>query len=316
MGLEVKLMGADGAVQTIKTDAQGDFCFAAADGYYLLDATPAMGSWSVPTSSQALNLPKVIAAGENIDVVAFGDSIAVTYLPGNEISDPNDPNLFPNILESYLDQIAESSSSNIAVSGSKSVEWLEGSAYFEARLRPLLANADVVVFTLGGNDLEDFFLANSNDANALLRGIIPEVQKIERNVRAIVDSIRLANPDVDIIWQIYPNYGKLSGWMQLAGSFASDLPQALSTLLSDIRRRMANYNGLLVWDIFGATSGEDINPLFVDLLHPNAQGHVRYAKELFYVLGGVEVRGGFVVDAAAKASRPQPKSHNIGFHQE
>ena len=322
---------------TTTTDDTGTFCFdGLADGTYVLDAMPATGSWSVSSASQGTRLPRAIGEGQ-IDLVVFGDSIPVTYdtdsLPE---ADPDASSvLFPALLQQKLEKLVPNdqvTSRNIAISGSNSSQWLPGSVNYNTKLKPLLAQADVVVFTLGGNDLLEFYqtlgVVTQDQLSNVLARFDAEVARIRANIKLLVDGIRGDNPNVDIVWQLYPNYATSDTWKVLIEQSAPGLAQLVATTLgsklSGIRTDLAHYNGLMIWDMFEATAGEDISGLLADFLHANPRGHERYARELFYVLGGVEVRGGqVVVEERKRLSNPEenlrqviPKIHWIGLHDE
>ena len=84
--------------------------------------------------------------------MTFGDSVPVV----------GDAPMFPDRLATLIGDLAEVDSRNIAVGGTLSTDWVPGSNYFENRLRPNIADADVIVISVGGNDI-----TSSLDASAL-----------------------------------------------------------------------------------------------------------------------------------------------------
>ena len=85
----------------------------------------------------------LVQGGERI--VFIGDSLAVE-------APPNYPELLP---EALGDRAPGVTTINLAEPGTTAADWSPGSPLFAERLLPELASADLVVVTLGGNDLQE-----------------------------------------------------------------------------------------------------------------------------------------------------------------
>lgn len=276
---EVWLRGADLSWKTSSCE-DGAFGFdAPPNGAYLLDVERDEG-WISTSSSHGASFQRAVARGE-VKVVAFGDSIPA-YGPTP---------WFPERFGRIVSALAEVEVVNVAAPGSRSYEWLPGTSFYDSRLKPHIADADVLVFSLGGNDLYAF--ANADLSAANIQETYDEfellVEEIKDNIRAIVSDVRAQNPDVDIVWLLYPNYASTDQWAALAGDVISIVDRLLKRTLVNIREDLAHHEGLLLWDIFGATLELDLDGYLIDPLHLNERGHELYARELFKVLGGVLV---------------------------
>ncbi len=279
-GLEVGLTMGDGTRYGALTCDDGTFRFP--------DASGEIGLLQLPSDTcTSANCPTGFAraaARGPVKVVTFGDSIpAFGPKPW-----------FPERLKTLAAPVAEIENTNVAVPGSTSVEWLPGTRYFTNRIEAHL-DADVWVFSIGGNDLQEFAggfsMGGTQEEFAdQLAKLNPLIDEIIANIRAIAAEIRTLDPDADIVWVVYPNYGTTEYWKQIAGpDFEAVIETGVGNILARVRRQLAGESGLHVVDILGATADSDLDSLLVDPLHLNEDGHEFYARELFVTLGGVIV---------------------------
>lgn len=278
----VNLIGADGVVETT-TCADGAFGFGQLeDGNYVIEPIADEG-WITTSGSMGQRFAEATREGE-LKIVVFGDSIPA-YGPKP---------WWPSRLADMTSELAETDLVNVAVPGSRSFEWLPGTGYYNNRLATELGGADLIVFSLGGNDLYE--LANMDFNSIGIDKALPlfeeTVDKIIANLKTIITQIRVVNPDADIVWLLYPNYATTNQWRMLAGDLVDAIQPILKKELIAIRRRLAHYEGLMIWDIYSATKDVDIDMFLIDPLHLNNLGHDFYARELFKMLGGVVVEQG------------------------
>jgi lysophospholipase L1-like esterase len=272
--------------RTTTTDADGRFFFdGLAPGLHLV--LPEGPAGSRCTSN---NLSRRMAAAldrGSMTILTFGDSVP-HWGPTP---------WFPARLATLLAPLIPVTDINLARPGSTSREWLpSGGRYFET-LTPHLAAAEVIVFSLGGNDLtealSDVLGADPQDIFAnldtYLARVEAEIDAVEANLRAIIAAITAQNGDADLVWFVYPNYAWNDHWSPFLGDYAELARALLAERLEDIRFRMSRVDGLLLADMYGALAGPDVAPLMVDELHLNEAGHARYAREVLSLLGGVEV---------------------------
>jgi lysophospholipase L1-like esterase len=283
-GLQISLLTPGAPTRTASTDTLGMAVFDALEaGRHMLLA--ADGPEETCTSN---NMPRRFADAMlegQVTVVSFGDSVP-HWGPTP---------WFPARLEAILDEFVDAEDVNIAVPGSTSVDWLPGGAHF-GRLSAAVEDADLAVFSLGGNDVT-FYLSDfvEVDPAELLENIDyylglldAKIAEIADNLKAIIASVRAVNPDIDIVWFIYPNYAWNDYWAPYLGEWAPFVRPLLDERLDTIRFLMSRSDVMLA-DMHAAIPGEEVAGLMVDELHLNAAGHARYAEELFLLLGGITV---------------------------
>ena len=281
--LVVSLLGADGAeVATTTTCADGTYAFADLEpGVYV--AEPALSPGAECTSRNcARRFPKAVREG-HVSIVTIGDSVPVT----------GDAPFFPTKLATLLDGVAVIDSENIAVGGTTSHHWLPSTSLFENALTPRLAEADVLIISLGGNDLMAYvsgFFQNPElleDLDAAIAGAKDEVLAIMERILVIVAAVQSINPDLDIVYCLYPNYGQAvdtSPW----GLVDTFLGTEVMLDILDLARDIVPYGpGMQLADLYGAFEDLPLDDYLFDPLHFNAEGHTVYAETLFQVLGGV-----------------------------
>ena len=278
-GITVRLLEGD-AERSTETCADGRFSFGALpDGAYLLDpdlpaARPAT------TTNRAPHFAAAVRDGA-VRIVSLGDSIPV-YSPARP---------FPDRLASLIEPLAAVDSVNVAVAGSTSDQWLVG-GYHHQRVADNVPDADVVVISLGGNDILDYFgwiPATMEEAMALLEGLPAVIEQVQQNVLALIADVRERAPQADVVYCIYPNYAGSAYFMAYAGQYSGLVDLALPNLLRAMRARFAAVEGIVLADIWGATQGTDITHLLIDPLHLSDQGADLYAEQILLALGGALV---------------------------
>ena len=224
------------------------------------------------------NLWAAVEAGDPVHILAIGDSLPV------QGAQPT----FPLRLADRLSPLVDTTVDNAAVSGSTSTQWLPGGAYWTSNVEPGLANADIVLISIGGND----FLNLAASANI---GNIPQVLadaeallvEVVDNVRTIAAEIHEVRPEADVVFTLYVDYSQsnISPW-----DLVSLLPAGtIYDLLADARSMMPPEDEVVVVDVLEPSTMLDVplDDLLVDPLHFSDAGHDFYADEIFATLGGV-----------------------------
>ena len=269
------LLGED-SEQVEESCADGSYAFNDLDdGVYVLRPDPVDGDClqkNCPT-----RFPEAIAEGK-VKIVTMGDSVPVV----------GDGTVFPKRVKTLFSSLATIKNKNIAVSGSLSTQWLPGTSYFENRLAPELEDADVVVMSIGGNDILNSLgvdaLADPEATVEKVRGLI---QDISENVLTTSDAIQEINPDLDVLYCLYVNYGaaSISPW-NIVNAVAPE--GSLEELMSGARETIGSDENIILVDLFGASLELDnLDDYLYDALHFNDRGHTFYAEEVFKALGGV-----------------------------
>jgi len=280
--VHVSLTNEEGTQLGGLTCEDGRFSFSAlADGYYLLSVgLPA----KVPCTSanRPLRLPAAVAEGEVV-LVTIGDSIPT--------SGGHPP--FPTLLAGFLGHLATVDNRNRSSPGTHTEHWLPGQGHFESKALPELADADVVIVSLGGNDLNSLLpQAGGGDIGEILAALdkLPEqVQEIIDNIKVVLAEIRSAAPDADIVYCVYLNYANSDTWKAFAGQYSGMIISGMSNLLSTMREELSAVPGVTIADVYGAVGNDPIDEYLADAVHLSDAGHLLYAEQVFLALGGARV---------------------------
>ncbi|MCZ7582402.1 MAG: GDSL-type esterase/lipase family protein [Deltaproteobacteria bacterium] len=285
-GVDVALLGFESERTTV-TSASGRFAFAdVGDGRYLLDVD-VPDTYRATSTNHPRRMMDAVRSG-HVKIVAVGDSIGATG------SDP-----YPERLGAILDTIVETEVVNLHVGGSASWDWLPGSSrgYFENRLLPELADADLVTITVGGNDL-DIYLPPGGppyDPLEIFMNFLDNPQYVVEVIPRVVDlveAIQSANPDCDVLYAVYPNFANSSYIAPYVGDLADFASWVLDLALRLVRGIVGATDGVLLADMLAAHDGEWLDDYLIDEVHPSDLGSQVYAEVMFRALGGVTVREG------------------------
>lgn len=288
-GVALRLLGSELELESCPL---GDYVFPAPSGLYVVAPEAHEGDCS--QRNCATRFPNAIEEGL-VKIVTLGDSVPVQGAAET----------FPDRVAELVSALADVEEVNLAVSGTQSSDWIPGGTQFE-QVRDELVDADVVLVSLGGNDVLNFAsTADLSDLAALLTGAQATVDQVATNVRDIAAEIRVANPDADVVFCLYPDYSQATGtppWSDLG--FLP--PGVVSSLLVRARDSFAPEDDIVLVDLFGLTPELPIalDDYLADALHFNDVGHDLYAHEIFRALGGV------IVGPSPLASQPVPPGDN------
>ena len=209
---------------------------------------------------------------------------------------------FPTRLKTLLDPLVTVDNRNVAVSGSTSPQWLPGTGNFQQVLAPHIPDADVLLISVGGNDIMGYagellpgILGGSLDAEGAVEEAKILVAGIAENIRSIAAAVREINPDVDVAYLLYPNYGQAVNtmpWSMVPGFLGDD---AMVQILEAARSAIQEDDAIILVDMYGRAEGLPLDDYLKesggqkDPLHFNDLGHTLYAEEIFETLGGVLV---------------------------
>ena len=223
---------------------------------------------------------RAIQEGRTPVMVTFGDSVAVLGARP----------LFPERIRSLFETLTDIESRNVAIAGTTSQDWLPNGRYFTRNLAPELEDADLIVVSIGGNDIVAYIneIGIPSDIPAAVEGARLAVLQVIDNMRAILRAIRAVNSDVDIAYCLYVDYSQATNdpiWNIVRNVIGDD------TLAEIIREARENFPTddphLMMVDLFGAADGLVLDQYLYDQLHFNDRGHTLYAEEVFETLGGI-----------------------------
>jgi lysophospholipase L1-like esterase len=216
-------------------------------------------------------------------VLLIGDSLA-TVVP------PTYADLLPGAAtKKGVDGVT---TANLAEPSTTTADWLPGAELFEERLRPELAGADVVLVSVGGNDLQEAL--GGSDGIAAGTGVLGSadrayaaVDESGRNLERTFKAIRKENPDVAIVYVGYPDYSSSDLWQTALGTTGT---LALGAGLSALRNAAEDAGPDAVVDMTTATDERagGVDPLLDDVEYLSPAGHRFYAERIAAALGSPE----------------------------
>lgn len=288
---EATLIGANGETAVATCDDGVAAVGGLEPGYYV---------WTTGLTDDELcrtrNCPRRFAAAVaegRVKIVTAGDSVPVIGATTQ----------FPDRLASLLGGLATVESENVAVPGSVSSEWVPGTNYFEQRIAPNLADTDVFILSLGGNDMLSY--ANeafgTGDIQGAIDGFPDYIREVQGRILLIKDQVRLANPDADLVYLLYPDYAQSSVWEEQFGFALPLIAPLVTQALEQILDEIAVEEDIVIADLFGYfnESGEEIGDYMADQLHFTDAGHQIIAEVIFRALGGVTIEESTIAGADA-----------------
>lgn len=179
---------------------------------------------------------------------------------------------------------------NLAEPGTTSSDWVPGSERFDGRLEPELSSADVVVVTLGGNDLQaelggvDGLDALSRAGSIEALGGFAEVRaELERALTKTFRRIRELAPQARIVYVSYPDYSRADAWRKQGGRLGA---LALRLGLGELLGAAEAAGPDAIVDMLAVTGRRDVDALLADPEHLGPAGHELYARRLARALSG------------------------------
>ncbi len=268
---------------TTQTCPDGTYSFPALeDGLYVVQGEVPAEETLCSSANQAPRFFQAVEEG-HVRIVTFGDSIP--------IYGPQPP--FPTRLADLLSPLVEVDNVNLAQSGSTTSYWMPDGSHFQNQLAPALPGTDVVIISLGGNDLEyamyGDFTGNPEQLLEIAAQFPELVDEIQVNLQIIIAAIKEIVPEADIVYIVYPNYAKTAYWKDYAGDYIGLVNSALTNAFGEIKETMSDLPGMTLVDMFKATANEDLDLYLSDPLHLSEAGTYRWAEEIFVALGGVRI---------------------------
>lgn len=289
--IHVDLFGAGRLLGSTTTCSDGTYAFSGLQpGAYVIGLRTDRRAASKNHAPHAM---RALARGR-LYITTIGDSF-----PRDEAT-----HLFPAVTKQLFEEAGfEVESHNVAARGTTAEEWLPGGAGYFERLQPHLAQTDVLVVSLGGNDVlggvfEPFRYLDDDDtsyreyvwtATEALSEAPAQIEEALAHVRTIIAAARERNPRMDVVWVLYPNLLRGKPWRDALSVGANLFIPRVDEILREARRDAARDDVLLL-DVYGLLEDqEDIDEYLHDTLHLNDAGHRLAGEELFRALGGVRI---------------------------
>jgi lysophospholipase L1-like esterase len=219
--------------------------------------------------------------GRGDRVLLIGDSLAT-------VSPPTYADLLPEFAAEEGAPNVETV--NLAEPGSTTGDWLPGQPLFDERLRPELAGADLVLVSVGGNDLQEAIGGDTGTeaiggATANANAAFAAVERSGRNLGRTFAAIRRENGDARIAYVAYPDYSAATEWQQ---SSTTGGIVALGIGLSGLLDAARSAGPDAVVDMLAETGDRPggVDPLLTDLEYLSPEGHRFYAERIAAELTG------------------------------
>ena len=279
-GWQVSLLG-NGDEWSSDSCSDGFYGFGEVEvGSYVLDVS-APEKAECTSSNRPIRFPQAVREG-HVNIVTIGDSVPkVGPAP-----------LFPSRLATKLEGLVTVDNVNVAVSGTMTKHWQPGGNLFENTLTPKLAEADVVVISIGGNDVMAYIggsLGNTYQMLQKVEGLDAYTTELHDSVANIINEIHARAPHVDVVFCLYVNYAKAAYWGNQLGPYKSLFAAAGHNALVKARGLLAGMDRVLIADMFGALGDGPVDAYLIDAVHLSATGHALYAEQIFMVLGGLVI---------------------------
>lgn len=215
------------------------------------------------TDSKETQEAKGMESPDTLNIVSLGDSL--TRGVGDKEGIGYIGRLKDSLQNDYNQKVALT---NLAVSGAKTEDLLQqiegkGAAYS-------IQQADIIVLTIGGNDLFPGFESMSTID---LTTYQPDIEVFQNDARQILSKLRELNPDSPIFWMgLYNPFEDVED-LKGSSSLVVDWNAALEKLALDYE----NVYVIPTFDLF-QSRGEDL--LYSDHFHPNETGYEFMAERL------------------------------------
>lgn len=161
---------------------------------------------------------------------------------------------------------------NLAISGQESTELLDQMS--QEQIKSLLAEADLILFTIGGNDL---FRQTGGLYTIEKEKVTEAINTLSVNYEEILKQIRSVNKTATIVYSsLYNPFGNTEAAVDTVGPVLDWNNQA-----SQIASRYPQVFVVPTYDLF---LRKEQNYLFTDHFHPNADGYKRMAERILQAL--------------------------------
>ncbi len=211
---------------------------------------------------------------EKLSIVALGDSL--TRGVGDDSGDGYVKRLTAQLTDDYNQKV---SLSNLSVSGAKTTDLL--TLLNTSGTKHTLENADLVVMTIGGNDL----FPGVETLTTNLAEYTPDTNAFITNSKEIIELIRSYNKDAPIYW--ISLYNPFEEFKELGDTskFVIDWNHQLQTLATQ-------YPEIHIIPVFDLFQGQGKNFLYTDHFHPNKKGYEAISERLVQSIASQQELGG------------------------
>lgn len=198
-----------------------------------------------------------------VNIVALGDSLT------RGVGDANGQGYIGLVRDALAKKTGQQPLlTNLAISGQQSNELLEQLQL--SQVRTLLPQANLILFTIGGNDL----FKQSGDLEELEEKKLAQAREtLAANYKSIIAEIRKLNPNAPIVYlSLYNPFGNT----EAAGETIKPVLD-WNAEAEQISSKIANVLVVPTYDLFVK---KEAAYLYTDHFHPNAKGYARMAERV------------------------------------
>ncbi|MCL6456400.1 MAG: lipase [Gorillibacterium sp.] len=231
---------------------------------------------ALPAPSSAVG--EDISLSKEINILAIGDSLT------RGVGDGTGKGYVERVkegLKSSLDK--ETHVWNLAVSGAKTADLLKQLDESSARMVDYAKQANVILLTIGGNDLfqmgvdEETALTNQNEMVIDLESIKKNMPAALAQLEQILTRLSAANPKAHIVYVMF-YHPFLDYDTERVGSL---FVQQWEGKAFEIANRLGNVTVVPTYDLFQQVP---VKYLYTDHFHPNPDGYERIAERVLQAL--------------------------------
>lgn len=196
----------------------------------------------------------------NLTIAAVGDSLT------QGVGDSTEQGGYLPYLEDLLEQdksVQDAAFYNFGVRGNRSDQLLKKLETDE--VKDVVKNADVVIMTIGGNDVMK--VVRENFSNLKMKAFAQEKINYEKNLTDVLNTIKEVNPNIKIV--LIGLYNPFLKWF----SEIREINDILEDWNSTSQAILAMYPGTYFVEIDDLFQNTQENLLFTDYFHPNDKGY-------------------------------------------
>jgi lysophospholipase L1-like esterase len=204
----------------------------------------------------------------NLKVVSAGDSLT------EGIGDSTEKGGYLPYLKTMLEKekgINEVDFSNFGVQGNRTVQLLRRLQLPE--LKNAVRSADIVILTIGGNDIMKVVKENIYDLQ--LEKFDEEKVNYEKNLIEIIKSIKMENPDAPVV--LVGLYNPFDKWF----SDVKEMDEIVAGWNAASQNVISKFGNAYFVEVDKKFASSEENLLFNDYFHPNDKGYALIADSVY-----------------------------------
>jgi lysophospholipase L1-like esterase len=222
---------------------------------------------AIPPKRQPAERPSPLPADGKLTVVALGDSLT------RGAGDANGLGYVGLVRQALEKKTGEKATfTNLAINGLQSPDLLRQLG--QPQVKQLVAAADLILVTIGGNDL---FLQSGGVYAIDEKKLAAATRRLTANFEKIIRELRTANPKATIAYiALYNPFGDTEA--------AEDTIPHVLHWNSKAAEIASKFNGVIVVPTYDLFYQKEKTYLYTDHFHPNGAGYARIAERIMQAL--------------------------------